>query len=306
MNDLSIDIGGTYIKYAFVNEANQIQRSWKIPTKSKGTYSLYDYIVENIPKNCLFQGIGTSVPGVLNPDGTIVSKTSSTLSELYQTNIRKELQRRTGIQVTAINDGNAAALYEACLGIARNAVSSVTVVIGTGIGGGVCQGRELIKGTTYGAGEFHFIPCYYDDNKRHKLGDFCKTGALRQFYYESTGEQLSTEDIFAQLALKSTAATRAVDRWLYHLSTLLITLAAVYNPELFCIGGAISENKQFIALLSQSYFAAAQQYFRNPAHIATRIVPCSQRNNSNLLGAIVYHRRCISRSLDCGKSHLLV
>lgn len=293
MVDLAIDIGGTYIKYALVDHTYQIRQFWKAPTRQSGKRPLYDYIIQNIPSDISFGGIGVSAPGVLIPNGTVCSRASSALAELYGTNICQELYRRMGCSVAAINDGNAAALFEARFGAARNTQSSITIVIGTGIGGGLCYNGALIEGTAYAAGEFHMIPYIGPDGKRHKLGDLCKIKALQENYYYVVGKTCSADEIFTRSAGGEAAAAQVVDRWLSALTTLLITLTAVYDPDMFCIGGAISQNKLLIDGLSRRYVLDGQTYFGAPARVGAKVVPCSNYNGSNLLGAMVNYRSCV-------------
>lgn len=290
MVDLAIDIGGTYIKYALVDDTYQIRQFWKAPTRQGSRLPLYDYIVQNIPSDILFGGIGVSAPGVLTPDGTVCSRASSALAELYGTNICQELYCRMDCSVAAINDGNAAALFEARFGAARNTQSSITIVIGTGIGGGLYHNGTLIQGTAYAAGEFHMIPCLGPDGKRHKLGDLCKIKALQKNYHCVAGQTCSADEIFARSARGDAAAAQAVDRWLSALTTLLITLTAVYDPDMFCIGGAASQNKLFIDGLSRRYVLDGRAYFGTPARVGAKVVSCSNYNGSNLLGAMVNYR----------------
>lgn len=290
MTDLAIDIGGTYIKYALVDCAYQIKRHWKIATRQASNFPLYDHIVCNIPSDASYEGIAVSVPGILMPDSTVRSRASSALAELYGTNIRQELSRRTGHPVSAINDGNAAALFEACFGAARDVQSSITVVIGTGIGGGLCHRGILVEGDTFAAGEFHMLPWPGPDGKRHKLGDLCKIGALQQDYFRAVGQSLPAEEILARSTGGDFAAVQAVDRWMYHLTTLLITLTAVYDPSIFCIGGAISKSQLFITELSRCYESDGHAYFPALTYASARVVPCSNYNESNLLGAVVKSR----------------
>jgi len=290
LTDLAIDIGGTYIKYALVNQKYQIKRHWKIPTNQAGELPLYDYIICNIPADVSFERIAVSAPGVLTPDGTVHSRASSALSELYGTNIHWELGRRIGFPVTAINDGNAAALFEACFGAARNAQSSITIVIGTGIGGGICHRGALVEGGSFAAGEFHMVPWLGPDGKRRKLGEFCKIGALQKDYFQTAGCSLPAEDILARSIGGDSAAAQAVDRWMFHLTSLLIALAAVYDPSIFCIGGAISKNESFMGELSKRYISDGRAFFRSSAYARASVVPCSNFNASNLLGAVVKSR----------------
>jgi predicted NBD/HSP70 family sugar kinase len=76
--------------------------------------------------------------------------------------IRTALQTRLGIPVVYNNDGNAAALYahHAYFGVDAATRSSVSAIVGTGLGGGVIVDGHVVKGAAGMAGELGhvFIP----------------------------------------------------------------------------------------------------------------------------------------------------
>ena len=58
MTYLAIDIGGTFIKYAYIDEKLNICETWKVPTDGNNKVSLLEYINFHIPKEKTFVGIG--------------------------------------------------------------------------------------------------------------------------------------------------------------------------------------------------------------------------------------------------------
>ena len=49
MTYLAIDIGGTFIKYAYIDEKLNICETWKVPTDGNNKVSLLEYINFHIP-----------------------------------------------------------------------------------------------------------------------------------------------------------------------------------------------------------------------------------------------------------------
>jgi UDP-N-acetylglucosamine 2-epimerase/N-acetylmannosamine kinase len=63
------------------------------------------------------------------------------------------LRALTGLPVRVDNDGHCAALAERRFGLGRDVLHFVTLVIGTGIGGRIVSGGELLRGARNAAGE---------------------------------------------------------------------------------------------------------------------------------------------------------
>lgn len=150
-----------------------------------------------------------------------------------------------------------------------------------------------MEGNAFAAGEFHMLPWPGPDGKRHRLGDLCKIGALQQDYFRTTRRSLSAEEILVRSSSGDFIAAQAVDCWMFHLTTLLISLTAAYDPSVFCIGGAISKSKLFMTELSQRYRLDGRTYFSAPVYAGASVIPCSNYNASNLLGAVVKSRLSI-------------
>jgi glucokinase len=108
--------------------------------------------------------VGLDTPGPASADGVISSKGSTNFSqpEWRGFDIRTALQARLGIPVVYNNDGNAAALYahHAYFGADAPGRSSVSAIVGTGLGGGIVVDGHVVKGAAGMAGELGhvFIP----------------------------------------------------------------------------------------------------------------------------------------------------
>lgn len=285
---LAIDIGGTFIKYAIVNAKYKIEKTWKVFSKHPEDVTLFDYIFDQIPIGTKFIGIGISVPGVVDNLGTVQSKSSTVLEDLFQKNICKIFKEKYQIPVAVINDGKAAGLYECRFGYAKDYKHCVCLVIGTGIGGCLCYNGKVLSGKNNGAGEFHLIP-YYDTkkNKVCNIGDKCKIKTLEQKYFAMTGRLVTSYEIFILYTKSDCVAQIVISEWITDLTILLLTITAIYNPEIICIGGAISANREFINTLTRSYKEQAKIHFKYFPDVASKIVCCSESGNNNLLGAII-------------------
>src|SRR2546430_3699919 len=108
--------------------------------------------------------VGLDTPGPASADGVISSKGSTNFSQPAWRgfDFRGALADRLGIPVVYNNDGNAAALYahHAYFGADAHERSSVSAIVGTGLGGGVIEDGRVVKGAAGMAGELGhvFIP----------------------------------------------------------------------------------------------------------------------------------------------------
>jgi len=107
------------------------------------------------------RGVGLDTPGPASATGIISSRGATNFNEPAWRgfDFRGALEERLGLPVVYNNDGNAAALYAhfARYGINAAAYSSVSAIVGTGLGGGVIDAGRIIKGASGQAGELGHV-----------------------------------------------------------------------------------------------------------------------------------------------------
>lgn len=105
--------------------------------------------------------VGLDTPGPASATGVISSKGSTNFSqpEWRGFDVRTALERRLGLPVVYQNDGNAAALYahHRYFGAEAHGRSSVSVIVGTGLGGGVVEAGRIVQGAAGMAGELGHV-----------------------------------------------------------------------------------------------------------------------------------------------------
>jgi predicted NBD/HSP70 family sugar kinase len=109
----------------------------------------------------LVAAVGLDTPGPASATGVISSKGSTNFSqEAWRGfDIRGALEARVGLPVVYNNDGNAAALYAhfAHFGPLATERSSISAIVGTGLGGGVIEAGRVVKGAAGMAGELGHV-----------------------------------------------------------------------------------------------------------------------------------------------------
>src|SRR6266496_2793517 len=107
------------------------------------------------------RAVGLDTPGPASADGVISSLGSTNFSHpgWRGFDFRGALEARLGLPVVYNNDGNAAALYahHAYFGAEANRHSSISAIVGTGLGGGVIEAGRIIKGASGMAGELGHV-----------------------------------------------------------------------------------------------------------------------------------------------------
>jgi len=107
------------------------------------------------------RAIGLDTPGPASADGVISSKGATNFSQeaWHGFDYRGALEERVGLPVVYNNDGNAAALYahHVYFGERADEHSSVSAIVGTGLGGGIIEAGRVIRGAAGMAGELGHV-----------------------------------------------------------------------------------------------------------------------------------------------------
>lgn len=295
MEYLGIDIGGTFIKYAKIDENSHIICQWKKETLLfENKTEFYDYICDGLElENTICAGI--SVPGVLAPDSTIISKAAPNVRIMYGTNVNMEFKHRLKVPTAAINDAKSAGFCEMKIGNGKGSKSSAYFVIGTGIGGCLCNETDVIEGVNCIAGEFSQLPigfCSDQPNKLQGLCDIASMSALIDIYNQKVDEEHQEKygkEIADLYLAGDETAKEAMDEWCKNVIQGLYLIIICYNPEIICIGGGISKEDWFLEKIKDMMENTVEHDFMDI--ISTKIDRCKFDNDANLLGAVLYARQ---------------
>jgi glucokinase len=107
------------------------------------------------------RGVGLDTPGPASADGVISSKGATNFAQPAWRgfDVRGALEARLGLPVIYNNDANAAALYAHHVRFGDKAAghSSISAIVGTGLGGGVIEAGRVVKGAAGMAGELGHV-----------------------------------------------------------------------------------------------------------------------------------------------------
>ena len=165
MKAIAIDLGGTNIKAAVVDQDLGIIEQSSTPTHAElGKDHLLDRIagvIMELSKKEGVVGIGMGLPGMVSIDQTTVYYPPN-LPSLDGVNAAEEITKRTKLPCRIENDANIAALGSLHFGVGKKYSHFIMLTLGTGVGGGIIINNELFKGSRGMAGELgHIILDYH-------------------------------------------------------------------------------------------------------------------------------------------------
>ena len=164
MKILVLDIGGTAIKYAFMNEEGAFLLRGDVPTPREGRQEFLAAISEIAGKAPLagdpeepLEGAAVSLPGIIDYEtGTLMMGGSLTYNNGFA--MRDALKELLGVpKVILENDAKCAGAAEAASGALSDVKDGVVLVFGTNIGGAIIRDRKVVHGAHSAAGEVTYI-----------------------------------------------------------------------------------------------------------------------------------------------------
>lgn len=186
-----VDLGGTAVNYTLVNREEQflIEGLCEHPSLAKQGPEICLRQIEDGLKiaseraNVLFSeivAVGLDTPGPASAAGLLSAKGSTNFvhSGWAGFDIREGLAQRLGKPVSYLNDGNAGALWgHFTIFGGAGKQTSVSAVIGTGLGGGVILDGNVVKGRKGFGGELgHVLIPYQSIAGISGLAPLCNCG----------------------------------------------------------------------------------------------------------------------------------
>lgn len=292
MKYLAIDVGGTAIKYAIMNEHYSILLKGEKPTPMT---SLEDFkkVIKEIYESCKpVAGIGMSLPGMINPK-TKKMQIPGALRYNLNVDILHELQSVTTMHFTIENDAKCAALCEVELGSLKGTDVGAVCIIGTGVGGAITLKDKVLKGHSGFAGEFSYISTQWNIQQsfHHFWG---VTGSVHSFLHKvkeycNLKEDIDGKQAFALCNEGNIQALRALKEYCDSIAVGLYNIQAYIDPDKIAIGGGISKQPILMEYIQK---ALDDIYKIVPVPIPqVQITNCQYYNDSNLIGALVNYKQ---------------
>lgn len=297
---VGIDIGGTKVAAGRVGPDGAVQQRTRRATPA-GAEAIDDLVVDVVRELAGGRAVpvGVGAAGLIDPEGGV----------LYAPNVawvdyplRKVLSDRLGATVVVDNDANVAAWGEYRCGAASDAQASmVMLTVGTGVGGGLVVGGQLVRGANgLGAELGHVIvleggpqcPC-----GNHGCLEALASGtAIGRFAQEAvaSGSVPDGSALHRASPLDGKAVTTAAEagdpaavdvlaqagRWL---GVGIASIVNALDPEVVVVGGGAMRAGEL--LLAPAREAAAARIIGRRHRTPPPVIPASLGDDAGLVGA---------------------
>ncbi len=245
MEVLGIDIGGTKIYCAKINENGQIIGE-VLKNKTPQNKAEFEALMKNIIVGFEAEvcGVAIATAGtVSNENDRIIGSTGNMFKEYPQT----DFKALTKLPVFLENDANSAAWAEYRIGVSKGSAVSVLLTLGTGVGGGIIINNKLLKGKSGGAGEMHF-KMRMDKHRQCTCGSYdcfeayASGNGLKRTAQEVTGNSsVTTYDVIGGVKSGDKVMTEVFELWESAIADGVVGLANLFDPDCVVLSGSLAE-----------------------------------------------------------------
>ena len=264
---LALDVGGSSIKYALIQEDSTILEKSSVPTPM----DTMDHFVETI--------------------GTIYDQYIDRIEGMAKMNIVDILKERCPINITIGNDAKCAANAEIGYGNLQDIQDGAVVILGTGIGGCLIKDHKVHTGRHFSAGEFSFVKTNCLDGISWDYAWSTRNGiiGLLERVQESLGtnQEYTGIEIFDMANEGNEKVIEGISQFCKEVATQIFNVHIIFDCEKVAIGGGISAQPLLIELINK-HFDNIFDHLGFDVY-KPEIVPCHYRNDANLIGALYQH-----------------
>lgn len=296
MKILALDVGGTAIKSAIIDDSYNLSEIRTTPSLANDAVSRVERTIAVAKEYTDYDVLAVSMTGQIDDKKkTILYRNRDEAGNLIP-------PLKAGEMITEaikkpnfiLNDCNAAALGEATLGAGKDYKDFLCLTYGTGVGGAIIQDGQLLTGACGIAGEMgHMIT--------HKGGRLCTCGhrGCYEQYASSTAllrnarkripDLQNVKQLF-ELAEKDKSLFSIIRAWEKEIVVGLLSLTYIFNPECIVLGGGVMEQDIVRDAVSEAFHKEAMVTFAN-----VNITSAKLGNKAGMLGAAVYAKACMEK-----------
>jgi glucokinase len=314
---IGIDIGGTKILGALIDERGEILSEQRVASPAQDADELISAVAELVE---LLQsradreivGVGVATAGFIDAEGSTVLFAPNL--NLRNEPLKDRISARISLPVVIENDANAAGWAEFKFGAAIGSKDMIMLTLGTGVGGAVVSDRQLRRGgfgiggelghlrvvpegRLCGCGQRGCLEQYASGTAvlraAKKLANSAGPAGARLAQLQAEHSELTGHQVYQALLEGDSGAVSVVRDAGTHLGAAIGSLAAILDPQVVVIGGGLSEAGELI-------IDPIRQAFLN--HLPARgyrpeleIVAAKFSNQAGVLGAADLARDSLSK-----------
>jgi len=311
---IGVDMGGTKIAVGIVNEKGDIISKDSIPTyRERG----YEEVVKDMGLLILrlikaqklfvsdFEYIGIGLPGSINKkDGILIYANNF---GYHNAPIADELRKYIDLPVFLENDANCAALAENVAGAAIGTQNSITITLGTGVGGGIVVGGKVYSGFNDAAGEIGHTVILSDGKEctcgrkgcwevyasatgliaQTKRAAFKNPESLINTLVKGNLDNIDAKTAFDAEREGDKTGSQVVEQYIKYIAEGIIDLINIFTPEVLVVGGGVSkEGENLLGRLKKIVYDNI--YFKGEPK--TKILEAKMGNDAGIIGAAMIGR----------------
>jgi len=308
-NRIGIDVGGTNVKLALVNENGQIVYSNSVPTRAEMGYeftvnnikqAIYELLKETKLEAKDIQGIGFGFPGQVDYKAGIV-RNAPNIPGWVEVPIAKLIEDEFNIPTRVDNDVRCAALGELNYGAGKGCENMVCITVGTGIGSGLIINGKLVRGASNAAGEIGHIKLQMHEGPICGCGDtgcfeafasgpsivamaedYIKGGKSTKFREMANGTAITPFIVCEAAKAGDPVAQRIFTIMGEYLGIGLSSVVNLLNPEKIIIGGGVADAGE---ILMRPLVDTLRKRAMKIAGSAVEVVPAQLGNTAGVIGA---------------------
>jgi DNA polymerase-4 len=298
---IGIDLGGTKIEGVALDSQGRILAKLRQPTPREnydGTVDAIAAVVRGVEaalpdavRNALQETptVGIGIPGSPSPRTGLIRNGNSTW--LNGQPLQRDVETRLGRPVRLANDANCLAVSEATDGAGRDAKVVFAVILGTGVGGGIAIGKQLLEGHNAIGGEWGHMPLPWITEAEFP-GPRCWCGrlgcietwlagpSLSADHARRTGRHMTAPEITAAADAGDAEAVASMERYEDRLARAFASIMNVLDPDIFVLGGGMSNCQRLYANVPKLLPRYAFSDF-----VDTPIVQAAHGDSSGVRGA---------------------
>lgn len=323
--NVGVDLGGTKVEAALVGPDGHVVASHRHPTdsKAKGPQGVIADIVECVGE-CLGEGVqaagalGVGVAGQIDAATGIVRFAPN----LGWRNVplQAELERALNLPVLVVNDVRAATFGEWAHGAGNGVKDLVCLFVGTGIGGGIVSGGQMLEGCCNMAGELGHVTIVADGRPCHCRNHGCLEAYAGGWAIAERAQDAVSADLEAGRELVSLArafekvtagtvalayrkgdplARQLIEETGHYLAVGVTGIVNALNPSILILGGGVIEGlPELVQAIDREVRARALR----AAVEELRIVKSALGDNAGVIGAAALARREVTRGSRLDRS----
>ena len=245
---VSIDIGGTAIKYGVIDESGSIVVKDKMDTEAyKGGPEILKKetgIVAGYMDTYEPSGIAISTAGMVDVEKGEIFYSAPLIPNYAGTQFKKVLEEKFRVPCEVENDVNCAGLAESVSGAGVGSSVTLCLTIGTGIGGCILIDGHVFHGYSNSASEAGYMHMF--DSDFQTLGAtsiLTKKVAARK---EEREEKWDGYHIFEAAKAGDEVCIRAIDEMAEVLGRGIANICYVINPEVVVLGGGVMAQEEYL------------------------------------------------------------